>query len=225
MRTIILFEDDNIIVVHKPAGLATQSSKVGEADVVSELKNHLAKTSKNAYLAVVHRLDQPVEGVLVFAKTKQAGAKLSAQLGKDSLHKEYEALVVGKPKEQNRVEDYLLKEGSLARIVQNPTGTADAKKAVLTYTLLEQKELVALVKVELETGRFHQIRVQMAGQGHSLVGDAKYGSEEAKAIGKQLGLRTVALCATTLILKHPVTGKELCFRVEPSFLKKFKELA
>lgn len=214
MKTEILYEDKQLLVINKPAGLATQSARMSEPDVVSELKNYLAgkNPGKAPYLGVIHRLDQPVEGILLFAKTKQAAAGLSGQF-----LKQYLTLVEGIPAESSRkLINYLQKEGNLAKITEEGKG----QKAVLTYKTLESSgQEYSLVEVTLETGRFHQIRVQLAGQGHSILGDRKYGSEKALALGRDLSLQTLALCAYKCAFTHPITGKAMEFHINPTFLQ------
>ena len=166
MQTQIVYEDEAGLVIRKPAGLATESAGIGQKDVVSELKNYVAKKNpgKMPYLGVVHRLDQPVEGLLVFAKTKKAAENLTAQLGKGTLKKEYLAVVSGKvPENTGRLVDYLAKEKGMA--VVKDTADAQAKKAVLTYTKKAETEELTLLAVQIETGRFHQIRAQLSHSG------------------------------------------------------------
>ena len=222
MRTKIIYEDADILVAWKTAGLATQTARVGQQDMVSELKNHLARGSKGApYLAVIHRLDQPVEGLLVFGKNKKAAAILSAQLEKGSLHKGYEAVLCGKPvAESGTLVDYLYKDVNSHAVVV--TGQQErypeAKEAVLHYQVLgnvEQPEYLTRMAVQIETGRFHQIRAQMAHAKMPLLGDNKYGTMESLALSGALGVRQVALCANQLAFCHPTTGKELLFSGEP----------
>ncbi|MDE6518271.1 MAG: RNA pseudouridine synthase, partial [Acetatifactor sp.] len=130
MKTEIVYEDQDILICHKPAGLATQSASVSQPDVVSELKKYLG----GGYLGIVHRLDQPVEGLLVFARNKKAAAELGRQLTQGILQKRYCALVYGQPpQESGRLVDYLRKEGSLSKVV--PEGTSEAQKAVLQYRI------------------------------------------------------------------------------------------
>lgn len=218
---------------HKPAGLATQSAKVGQPDVVSELKKYLGK--KDPYLGIVHRLDQPVEGLLVFAKTKAAAAHLTKQLEAGSLNKQYYATVYGKPEAENgELMDYLVKEGNLAKVV--PQGTPQAKKAVLQYKVLECRAMsgetercgasthveaepeiarnITTLDIHIDTGRFHQIRVQLAHAGWPILGDLKYGTPESMEMSKKFGIRNVALFAYQLELVHPVTGKHMEYKIE-----------
>lgn len=226
MRKIdIVYEDKDIIVIRKPAGLATQSGKVGQADAVSQLKNHLAGQNagkqKELYLGVVHRLDQPVEGLLVFAKTKKAAAALSNQLAEGSLNKRYYAVLCGQPSaESGELVDYLRKaKDNRAQVVTGQQDKyKDAKKAVLQYRILETitvPETISLAEIQIETGRFHQIRVQMAHGGMELLGDKKYGGEHNAALSHRVGVCNVMLFAGQLALRHPVTQKLMEFSIIP----------
>jgi len=239
MRIKILYEDPDIFVIYKPAGIATQTAKVGQADVVSELTNYLAKSRMDKakggmppFVGVVHRLDQPVEGVLVFGKHKQATAALNQQLKDKALQKHYLAAVCGKPQEESaRLVDYVIKDrDGLAKIVRETD--AEAKKAVLDYRVLDTCELqvgagrmpsdeevqaveTSLLEVKIKTGRFHQIRVQMAGAKCPLLGDQKYGNRLSLTISNSLNIRNVALCAYHLEFNHPQTGKRMEYTVNP----------
>lgn len=216
MQTQIVYEDEAVLVIRKPAGLATESAGIGQKDVVSELKNYVAKKNpgKMPYLGVVHRLDQPVEGLLVFAKTKKAAENLTAQLGKGTLKKEYLAVVCGKvPENTGRLVDYLAKEKGMA--VVRDTADAQAKKAVLTYMKKAETEKFTLLAVQIETGRFHQIRAQLSHAGFPILGDEKYGSEESKELSREKKIRFTALCAASLSFRHPVTGKVMAFTQAP----------
>lgn len=171
MKIECLWESSEFLAVIKPPGVPVQPDKTGDIDMVSLL----AAEKKQLY--VVHRLDRPVGGVLVFAKTKKAAAFFTEQSQKGELQKIYLAVVSGIPAEkQAKLTDWLLKKGRLnySQVVRE--GTAGAKKAELRYRLLEKKEMkkTALLEVELLTGRHHQIRVQMANAGMPLWGDTKY---------------------------------------------------
>lgn len=221
MKTEILYEDDTILVIKKPAGLATQTSKIGEPDVVSELKKYLAESGKkNPYIGVVHRLDQPVEGLLVFAKSKEAAAGLTKQLSAGTLNKRYYALVCGKPTaSEGELVDYLVKEGNFARVVTE--SAPDAKKAVLQYKVVRtMPEGLALLDIHIETGRFHQIRVQMSHAGLPLLGDTKYGSQASIAFSREVGVRQVALYAYELEFKHPITKKAMRYELQPESFRR-----
>lgn len=273
MKPRIIYQDDAVIVAYKPSGLATQTARVGQPDMVSELKKELALNTLKAgirsgagqsgagqsnagqsngrqttYLGVIHRLDQPVEGLLVFAKTPKAATELSRQLAGGSLNKQYFAVVYpqadsGKPyvKEAELV-DYMFKDkANCAQIVTEEMLAGqqacypEAKKAVLRYKLKETTSVslpksavvsgsaeqtlsateLALADIYIETGRFHQIRCQLAHNGMPLLGDAKYGDERTVGLSRELGIRSVALCAYKLGFQHPVTKQKMSFEIKP----------
>ncbi len=232
MRTEILFEDRHVLVVYKPAGLAVQSAKVGQMDVVSELKNYLRRSEGNEkgreqkapYLGVIHRLDQPVEGLLVFAKSKKAAEVLSAQLQKQgeevTLHKQYCAVLCGDALSgEGELVDYLYKGKDNKAAVVDRREAAGAKRAVLRYRIIQTRTdisgVLALGDIRIETGRFHQIRAQMAHAGMPLLGDQKYGDQDTKALSKRLEISHVALCAQGLAFRHPVTNQAMHFEIKP----------
>lgn len=238
MKTEIVYEDRDLLVVRKPAGLATQTSGVGQADVVSELKNYLASSGrgKMPYLGIIHRLDQPVEGLLVFAKNKQAAGALTKQLtGQPQeagriLHKRYYAVLYGNPSSrEGELADAMYRDASAGRAVIVECGmksgrdaaAQEGKQAVLHYRILETARTswgdeISLADIRIKTGRFHQIRAQMAHAGMPLLGDEKYAGEAARACSRRLGIRTVALCAATLSFVHPVTGERLYYETGPT---------
>ena len=216
MKTQIIYEDKDILVCHKPAGLAVENAAIGRMDMVSELKNYM----KSAYLGVVHRLDQPVEGLLVFAKNQKAAAHLSKQLQQNTLNKEYFAVVCGQPDSaQGRLVDYLTKDSKtrMAKVVDKEN--AEGKEAILEYEVLEtiQRDDVelSLLKIQIQTGRFHQIRAQLSNAGTPILGDQKYGNEVSDKVSLTTGTKNVALCACSLNFKHPVTGKNISFEITP----------
>lgn len=227
MQKNIIYEDECMIVVFKPAGIATQTARVGQQDMVSELKNYLAgkpeyRGKGEPYLGVIHRLDQPVAGILVFAKTKQAAAALSSQVSSGKMHKYYYAVIYGVPsKEEEQLENYLYKDAKTNHSLIVKEDFPNAKRAVLIYKriktlmILEEEQEVSLVEVQLLSGRHHQIRAQLAHNGMPLLGDSKYGSENAKQLGREIGCRNVALCAYKLILEHPIQGNEMVFEKQP----------
>lgn len=213
---MIIFEDKEVLVCHKPAGIAVQNAKIGTMDLESMMKNYLAavQPGKIPYVGVVHRLDQPVEGVIVFAKTPKAARELSAQISGGKMKKEYLAVTEVRPeKEEGVLEDFLKKDGRTNTSSVVKKGTPGGKEARLQYRLVDKctekdgKEKF-LVRILLETGRHHQIRVQMAHGGMALSGDRKYGKSDSQ--GSSLGL-----CAVSLTFVHPSSKKELCFQVQP----------
>ena len=224
-RARILYEDNDMIVCHKPAGIATQTARVGQADMVSEICNYLVAEGAVPYAGVVHRLDQPVEGIVIFAKNKRSAAALSRQFQENRVEKYYCAVVCGQTFAPAAVlTDHLLKDGqtNCSRIV--PPDVPNAQKAVLDYTIKAQMPyggeegspwLIALAGIRLHTGRHHQIRAQMSHAGMCLLGDRKYAGEEALRISERMHVKDVALCACRLSLFHPVTGAQLSFETEP----------
>lgn len=212
MKLEILFEDKDIIVCYKPAGVPTQTSKIGEQDMVSILKNYL----KGGYVAVIHRLDQPVEGILVFAKSPYAAKELNKGLQGDGFGKHYKAVLWGMPqKAKDTLKDYLVKDGRINTSRIACQSEKDAKKAILHYEVLgngqDDGKDITLVKVKLETGRHHQIRVQMANMGCPIWGDSKYNTLPVQ----DRRFRQIALCAYRLEFVHPRSKKRMMFEVEP----------
>ena len=213
MNLRILHEDEHVIVCYKPAGLATQTAKMGAQDMESLLKNYLYKKEKKMpYVAVIHRLDQPVEGILVFAKTPFAAKELNKGMQGAGFGKYYQAVVCGIPNEKKAVlEDYLVKDGKTNTSRVGKKDEAEAKKAVLAYEVIQQTDDKALLKIKLETGRHHQIRVQMANMGCPIWGDTKYNSAE----NVDKSWKNIALCAYHLEFVHPKTKKKMVFEIKP----------
>ncbi len=218
----VLYEDQAIIVVKKPVGVESQSSRGFGADMVSEIKRHIHNLSPKAgepYVGVIHRLDKPVSGVMVYAKTKSAAAALSKQVADGKMKKKYFAVVCGKPVDKvDNFVDYLLKDGktNTSRIVDK--WTDGGKPAELRFRELESRIVepygeLSLLEVELLTGRHHQIRVQMAGHGLPLWGDNKYNPAFGRQAGR--GPEHVALSSCELTFFHPVTGRSMTFSKKP----------
>lgn len=213
----ILFEDDSIIVCFKPAGVPTQSGQVGIPDMESLLKNHIhqsTQTNHAPYLSIIHRLDQPVSGLLVFAKTLQAAKALNMQLTHQGFGKYYLALVNGIPQNtDDSLEHYLIRDRrtNMSRVC--PNGTPDSKKAILHYKIIEfRNDDTCLLEIHLDTGRHHQIRVQLAHIGCPIVGDTKYNTNTQNKNGWQ----ELKLCAYKLSFRHPVTRQEQQFDISSS---------
>lgn len=235
----IIYEDKDILVVYKPAGIATQTARTCQQDMVSELKNYLAggtagKGIREPYLGLVHRLDQPVSGLLAFAKSRQAAAGLGRQVTDGQMKKYYYAVIYGKPKEPaGRLEDFLYKDGKNNQLLVVDEKFPNAKKAVLEYKLVKtlmafeedicigkhgshsKEREVSLVEIRLITGRHHQIRAQLSCRDMPLLGDNRYGSPGSKELSQKAGCRNVALCAYKLTFYHPVSGEKLEFEKQP----------
>lgn len=209
----VIYEDNHIIIVEKTPNIPSQADKTGDMDMLTLVKGYIKeKCNKpgNVYLGLVHRLDRPVGGVMVFAKTSKAASRLSEQVRTKSLKKIYLAVVDGKfDKEKGTLEDYLYKDerNNISKVV-NAT-KKNAKLAKLDYEVLKYNEVkdLSLVKVNLHTGRHHQIRVQLSNFGHSIFGDQKYGT---RGKGKQ-----IALWAYSLTINHPITKEEMTFEDLP----------
>ncbi len=220
MKVEILYEDEDILVCVKPYGMPVQGDKSRDTDLVSYLKNYIFEKEdmeEEPYLAMVHRLDRPVGGVMVFAKAQKAAADLSDQIQDGTMTKFYQAVITGElPEDVGIMEDYLVKDGrtNTSKIVKK--GTKGAKRAKLQYEVLDVFEtnqgILSYILIELMTGRHHQIRVQMAGRGAGIYGDTKYNPVFAK-IKKHDG--QIALYATRLEFRHPSTGERMVFKTEP----------
>jgi len=209
----VIYEDNHIIVVEKLPNVPSQGDKTGDIDLLTMVKKYIKEKYNKpgeVYLGLVHRLDRPVGGVMVFAKTSKAAGRLSEQIRNKEFEKEYLAVVDGKFKKGTGVlEDYLYKDerNNISKVVNK-----DKKNA--KYAKLEYKELVyneiknlSLLKIKLHTGRHHQIRVQLSSNKHSIFGDQKYGT---RGKGKQ-----IALWAYLLTITHPVSKERMCFESLP----------
>lgn len=220
MNVEILYEDKEIIVVVKPSGMPSQGDKSMTMDMVSYLKNYLAasggKRQGEPYIAVVHRLDRPVGGVMVYAKTPEAAKQLSRQIQENKVTKKYMTVLTGiLPEKEGRLVGWILKDGRTNTASLVSEKIHDAKKAELLYKVVRTKfyenEQYSLVEVELLTGRHHQIRIQMAGAGAGIYGDTKY---NPKFQGKK-GWFDMGLFSYQLAFNHPKTKKRLVFEAEP----------
>ena len=204
----VLYEDESIIVCYKPAGLATQTRNIGEKDMESELSNYLKANGESPEIHVVHRLDQPVEGVMVFAKTKEAANNLTKQIADHSFKKHYYAIITREsfPDEGDLV-DYLVKDNrtNLSKVVKE--SDPRAKKASLRYHTVDEWDDRKLLDIELFTGRHHQIRIQLASRTAPILGDVKYG-------GVSTG-HNLALCSYSIGFTHPTSGAPVLFKVKP----------
>ena len=209
----VIYEDNHIIVVEKPVNIPSQGDKSGDIDMLTLVKQYIKEKYNKpgeVYLGLVHRLDRPVGGVMVFARTSKAAGRLSEEVRNKTFKKKYLAIVDGKfEKKKGNLEDYLLKNERLntSKVVEKET--KNSKLASLDYEVLKYNEEIdlSLVKVNLHTGRHHQIRVQLAHSGHGICGDQKYGT---RGRGKQ-----ICLWAYELTIVHPTTKEEMTFKVLP----------
>lgn len=209
---VILHEDNHIIVVYKPQNLASCPDESGDDNLLDQIKAYLKTTYQkpgNVYVGLVHRLDRPTGGVMVFAKTSKAAGRLQKQMQSGDFEKKYLAVLVGTPDPASATLNNYLKKNTVNNMVYISTQATDgAKFASLDYSVLEEKDGLSLVDIKLHTGRSHQIRVQTAGISHPVYGDMRYGGENAVK-GK------LALWAYSLTFTHPVTGERLKFMLEP----------
>ncbi len=236
-RPNIIYEDNDIIVCYKPAGVATQTRRIGQQDVESFIKNYRTAKKEPPYVGIVHRLDQPVEGVMVFAKNQKAAASLSRQIKEHTTEKYYYAASYGTGCEKaddisRTLTDYIAFDKHTNTSKITTAKDPQAKKAVLEYEVVEQKNNVnenvvcevqdngektniTIFNIKLLTGRHHQIRLQFANIGYPLIGDTKYGG-----VGHSRGTarEQLALCSYKIVIDHPASGKRMTFEVEPQNL-------
>jgi len=206
----IIYEDNHILVVIKPQGEPCCADKSGDMDLLSRLKEYRKINegkSGEAYVGLVHRLDRVTGGVMVYAKTTKAAARLSEQLQKNEFSKKYLAVVKGSPKQKSgKLENYLLKNAKTNKVDVVGQAVSGAKRAELDYNVRTVMEKFSLVEIDLVTGRSHQIRAQFAHIGHALLGDKKYGGWPEKDL---------ALWAYELKFKHPTQDGVMKFVVNP----------
>ena len=204
----IIYEDNHLLVVEKPVNMPVCEDESRDLDLLSVLKNYIKEKYHkpgNVYLGLVHRLDRPVGGVMVFAKTSKAASRLSKQVAEHELKKTYLAVVCGKVPESDVFFDYLIKDKK--RNISYVTDKVHGKEARLSYRRLDYKDNYSLVEIYLETGRSHQIIVQFSSRGYPLVGDFKYNKNHD-------GKMSVALFAKRLEFMHPVTKEMLFFELD-----------
>lgn len=205
----VLYEDNHLIAVFKPAGVLSQGDKTKDTSIFDEVKNYIKEKKNkktpsnpsgkagNVFLGLVHRLDRPVSGIMLFAKTSKGAARLSEQFRNHEVKKIYHVIVLGKPSKQKGVlVNDLIKDEKLKKA--RPASAKSygvAKKAKLYYEIIKSNEKYSLLKIRIDTGKFHQIRVQLSIAGFPILGDIKYGAKEP------LPDESVALCATELIFR------------------------
>lgn len=197
----ILFEDNHLLAIHKPAGVLSQEDYSGDPDVLTlckaYLKNEYNKPG-NVFLGLVHRLDRPVAGVMLLAKTSKAASRISEQIRKRTVKKRYYAVVEGDPGDNGMLTHYLLKNPDSNRVAVVDSETRNSQKSELTYHKIGRHNNLALLHITLITGRPHQIRVQLSHEGCPIVGDRKYGHKSGSDI---------ALFASALEISHPTLKK------------------
>lgn len=208
----ILYEDNHLLVAEKPYGVPSQADSSGDEDMLTLCRAYIKQKYQkpgDVYLGLVHRLDRPARGVMVFARTSKAAGRLSEQIKSGEFRKTYLAVLTAEPNEKRgELWNWLYKDESehIARIVSEET--EGAKRAGLEYEALDSREGLTLVRVRLLTGRFHQIRAQFAELGCAIYGDMKYGKQDAKA--------RLALFACGLSFLHPTKCERMEFNIKPS---------
>lgn len=209
---IVLYEDNHVIVVLKPQNVPSCEDETKDKDLLTVIKEHIKEKENkqgNVYVGLVHRLDRPTGGVMVYAKSSKAAARLSEQMQNGDFEKKYAAVLAGELKTKRATLTNYLKKNPINNMVYVcPPVTEGAKFAELEYDVLEEKSGLTLALIKLHTGRSHQIRVQMANVGAPVYGDMRYGGEKAKK-GK------LALWAVSLSFTHPVSKERLCFKIQP----------
>ena len=204
----IIYEDNHLLVVEKPINIPVCEDETKDLDLLTILKKYLKeKYNKpgNVYLGLVHRLDRPVGGIMVFAKTSKAASRLSNQVREKQLSKIYYAVVENKLKQKDTLKDYLIKneKTNITKVTTKDKG----KEAILNYEVLKTKDNLNLVKINLVTGRSHQIRVQFSSRNNPLYGDQKYNKNA-------ISNTNIALFAKILSFNHPVTKEKLTFEID-----------
>lgn len=220
MKLNILYEDTYMLACVKPCGVPSQGDKSNDEDMVTTVRNYLFDRSESEdepYVAPIHRLDRPVGGIMLFAKTPEVAARLSDALQDGKIVKYYQAILTGElPEPDGELVDYLVRDAknNTARVAKKDE--KGAKKAVLSYEVLDVFEtdegVLSYVLIELQTGRHHQIRVQLAARGCGIWGDTKYNPQFAKT---RRTYRQIGLYASRLELPHPITGEKMVFKHEP----------
>lgn len=205
----IIFEDDDLLIIDKPAGVLSQEDHTGDPDVLSLLKQYLGRSQNSTpYLGLIHRLDRPVSGLMLLAKNKNTADHLSKQLRDRTMQKTYWAVTSGIPPQNGVLTHYLNKNRhkNIVEVVSdnNPKG----KQAELSFAVLEKSDDLNLLSIHLQTGRPHQIRVQLADEGYPIWGDYKYGLSQPDG-------RSMALRAVELAFRHPQTKQQIQFELAP----------
>lgn len=204
----IIYEDNHLLVVEKPVSIPVQEDKSKDIDMIRLLKDYRIKNenkSGDAYIGLVHRLDRPVGGIMVFAKTSKAASRLSEEIRNNTFHKTYLAVIKGILKnKEDTLNDYLIKNEKENK--SYVTSKDKGKASSLKYKVISEKDNLSLVEINLITGRSHQIRVQFSSRNHPLVGDSKYGNNPNNI--------DIALFAQSITLVHPITKETLTFTLK-----------
>jgi len=204
----VLYEDNHLIAVFKPAGVLSQPDKTGDQSIFEQVKHYLKEKYRKpgqVFLGLVQRLDRPVSGIILFAKTSKGASRLSEQFRKHEIEKFYHAIVAGTPKpKQGTLVHRLGKDEK----IKKAAAYADGAQAVLHYEVIATKGKYSLIEIAIETGKFHQIRAQLSLAGFPIVGDVKYGGERWQ------DQKAIALCATHLSFTTATGNQRITLSVE-----------
>ncbi len=210
----VVYEDNHIIIVNKAPGEIVQGDKTGDTPLSETIKAYLKeKYNKpgNVFCGVVHRIDRPVGGLVIFAKTSKALTRLNEMLRKNEIHKTYWAMVQGKPQQENAtLECYMKSDGRMNKSFPCTPSDADAKKAILNYKTIATGERYSILEVNLITGRKHQIRLQLSNMGNPIKGDLKYGARRSNPDG------SISLLAKRIEFIHPVSKQLIKIEIDPT---------
>lgn len=218
----VIYEDNHIIIVNKKPGEIVQGDKTGDTPLSEHIKHYLKeKYNKpgNVFCGVVHRIDRPVGGLVIFAKTSKALERLNRMLRDGEIHKTYWAIVEGIPeKEEDILTNYLKSDGRINKTFISESTDPEAKESKLKYKIIARGEKYSVLEIELLTGRKHQIRAQLSGIGHPIKGDLKYGAKRSNPDG------SISLLARKISFIHPVSKEPLEFEAPlPPLFKKLTE--
>jgi len=215
MNIKIIYEDNHVLVVEKPCNVPSQKDNTGDVDMTDMVGEYLReKYNKkgNVYVGLVHRLDRPVGGIMIFAKTSKAASRLCDCIRRNKISKRYLAVLSGTLKEkEGTLLDYLVKDKKANKVFVVKKGTLNAKEAILKYKVVKEVDNLSLVMVELITGRSHQIRVQFKNAGASLYGDKRYGSDVSNK------RQQIALWSYEISFEHPTKREVMTFSTVPNW--------